>query len=67
MEVFNCSDTGFAMGRLKKKHEMKNPNLEEYWSIMREVEKICKLTIFACHQTLAWLIRDHRALACCTT
>jgi hypothetical protein len=43
MEASVCPDEGFVIDKIKRKRETNDPSPEQFWSVMKEVEKICKL------------------------
>lgn len=43
MDAAGLPDEGYFFEKVRKKRETNDPNPEQFWSILKEVEKICKL------------------------
>lgn len=43
MDAAVCPDDGYIFEKVKKKRETNDPSPEQFWSVMKDVEKICKL------------------------
>lgn len=43
MDAAGLRDEGYYFEKVRKKCETNDPNPEQFWSILKEVEKICKV------------------------
>lgn len=43
MDAAGLPDEGYFLEKVRKTLETNDPNPEQFWSVLKEVEKICKL------------------------